>query len=143
MAPEAKKIELPHLITPRWAQKYPSLPYIIPFAVFFALLTVAPYLDFLGALEYPVRVIILTATLFLFSRQVIDLRVHAAVSSSALGVAVFVIWIAPDLLVPGWRDHWLFQNALTGQLQSSLAQDLRSNSIALFFAAFGPSYWCR
>jgi CAAX prenyl protease-like protein len=27
-------------------------------------------------------------------------------------VCVFAVWIAPDLLFPGWRSHWLFQNAL-------------------------------
>ena len=33
-----------------------------------------------------------------------------------LGVAVFLIWVGPDLLFPTYRQHWLFQNALLGQL---------------------------
>jgi CAAX prenyl protease-like protein len=51
---------------------------------------------------------------------VVDLRVVRPLSSIALGLAVFGLWVAPDLLIPGWRQHWLFQNAITGELHVSL-----------------------
>jgi CAAX prenyl protease-like protein len=43
------------------------------------------------------------------------------------------LWIAPDILVPDYRQHWLFQNAITGKLSSSFATEHRGNSIALVF----------
>jgi hypothetical protein len=43
------------------------------------------------------------------------------VASIALGVVVFAIWIAPDALVPGWRENPIFQNTITGHIQASIA----------------------
>jgi CAAX prenyl protease-like protein len=30
------------------------------------------------------------------------------------------MWIAPDLLVPTWRSHWIFQNDVVGKLKTSI-----------------------
>jgi CAAX prenyl protease-like protein len=111
--------------------RYPSLPYVFPFACFLCLLALSPYVAFLGRWEFPLRVGILTVVLFVFSRHVIDLRVAHFWSSLALGVAVFAIWIAPDLLIPGYRTHWLFQNSVTGKIHSSIPVDLTSDKLVL------------
>lgn len=108
-----------------------SSAYVVPFAVFLVLLGTAQYLAFLGVWEYVLRPIILTATLFVFSRKVIDFRVRQILPTVALGIAVFVIWIMPDLLFPNYRSHFLFQNALTGTLTSSLAGNQRVDSAVL------------
>jgi CAAX prenyl protease-like protein len=50
-----------------------------------------------------------------------------------LGVAVFAMWVAPDLLFPSYRQHWLFQNSLTGKAQGSLAAGLRHDPFVLTF----------
>jgi CAAX prenyl protease-like protein len=84
-------------------------------------------------MEYPVRVGVLCAVLWIFSRDVIDLRVKRWLATIALGIAVFAVWVAPDLLIPGYRHHWLFENALTGSLRSSLPTDLRDNLFVLVF----------
>jgi len=110
-----------------------AVPYVLPFAAFFVLMIAAPYLAFLGVWEYPLRVVLLSAILFVFSRQVIDLRTHSLAASVALGAAVFVLWIAPDILFPAYRNHWLFQNTITGTLTSSLASEHRTDWIALLF----------
>jgi uncharacterized protein len=94
--------------------KNPSLPYVLPFAVFLALLSLESRIPISPAFEYPMRVVILSAVLYFFSRPVIDLRVTSWLGSCALGIAVFAIWIAPETLFPGWRTHWLFNNAITG-----------------------------
>mgnify|MGYP000041235517 CR=1 FL=1 len=111
-----------------------SLPYVLPFAVFIGLLALRPRLP-LGAAEYPVWLIVLSAALF-YSRKVISLRCARPLSSVLLGVAVFAIWVAPDLLWPSYRSHWLFQNVLFGSLQSSLPEDMRGAPwiLALRFA---------
>lgn len=64
--------------------------------------------------EYPARVVILTVLLWVFSRHVIDLRVKQVFGSIVMGVVVFAVWVAPDLLIPGYRQHWLFQNSIVG-----------------------------
>jgi CAAX prenyl protease-like protein len=110
-----------------------SLPYVVPFGVFIGLLAVSPYLDFVGTWEYPLRVAILAAVLAVFSRSVLDFRTRSFVMSVLLGVAVFALWIAPDTLIPGYRNHWLFQNAITGSLSSSLADQHRSDPLVLIF----------
>lgn len=115
------------------AAKQSSLPYVLPFAVFIAFLAVDEYLAWLGRWEFPLRVAILTAVLFFYSRGVITFRVRAPLGSLALGIAVFVIWIGPDLLFPAWRSHWLFQNSITGGITSSISGNLLSDWLVLTF----------
>ena len=114
-------------------ERYPSLPWVLPFALFMALLALQDSLLAHGRWEYPARVGILAAALWFFSRHVISLRTVNAPASVAVGLAVFALWIAPDLLIPGYRQHWLFQNAVTGQLQSSIDPELVSDPMVLFF----------
>lgn len=51
--------------------------------------------------------------------------------SATLGLLVFLIWIGPDLLFPGYRNHWLFNNALVGSATTSLGAAARSSPIVL------------
>ncbi|HYI93442.1 MAG TPA: CAAX prenyl protease-related protein [Bryobacteraceae bacterium] len=122
--------------SPRWASVHPALPYVLPFAVFFGLLLSADYLHpILGAWESPFRVTVLALVLWIFSRDVIDLRIRRVLGSLLMGIAVFAIWIGPDLLIPGYRQHWLFQNQLMGTLKSSIPEDIRQNAMVLIFRA--------
>ncbi|MCL5744856.1 MAG: hypothetical protein M1541_13180, partial [Acidobacteria bacterium] len=83
-----------------------SVPFVAPFAVLIILLAA-------GA-SYPVRTIAAALALAAFSRSVIRLRPSRTWASIFLGVAVFAVWIGPDLLWPGYRESWLFRNRLTG-----------------------------
>lgn len=51
--------------------------------------------------------------------------------STLVGVAVFLLWIAPDVLVPGWRSHWIFQNSIMGELKTSLPSDALTDNLSL------------
>lgn len=120
--------------SPRWARVHPALPYVLPFAVFLLLLLTSDSLHaILGQWESPLRVAILSVVLWIFSRDVIDLRVRQLVPTLLIGVAVFALWIAPDLLFPGYRNHWLFQNSITGAVKTSIPADLLDNSMVLTF----------
>lgn len=125
------------MIAPQTAASAPaessSVPYVLPFAAFCVFLLVAPYLTFLGVWEYPIRVVALIVIVLVFSRNVIDLRTQSLISSIVLGVAVFVLWIAPDTLFASYRDHWLFTNPVTGGLSISIASEHRRDWIALIF----------
>ena len=100
--------------------RYLALAYVAPFAIFLLLLAVGQYLPPGPQFWYPVRVLAASAALILVSRHVLDFRVSRAVGSVLLGTAVFVIWVAPDLIWPGYRSHWLFQNSLTGVAPGSI-----------------------
>lgn len=109
----------------------PSVPYVAPFAVFLIFLALQRSVPLAPAVEGPVRVGLLALVLYVFSRQVIDLHATALLASTLLGIGVFAIWIVPDLLFPAYRQSWLFQNALTGQLSTSLTIPDRIDPIVL------------
>lgn len=109
-----------------------ALPYVVPFAVFYGFLALQKLISAPPEIELPVRVILLTAVLLFFSRSVLNFRSSSPIFSTALGVLIFVIWIAPDYFFPAYRSSWLFQNAFTGQVQTSLPADSLSNPIVLW-----------
>ena len=108
-----------------------SLPYIAPFAVFIgflALHSMAP----LPELTDQIARLAVTGTVLIFvSRPVLDFRVKHMAPTLAIGIAAFLIWIAPDLIWPGYRHFWLFTNSITGSVQSSLSAAARSDSLIL------------
>lgn len=113
---------------------HPAIPYVVPMAAFMLLLVAGEHLG-LGPWEYPLRVVLLTAVLLVFSRRVIDLRVSHWIGSTLVGAGVFAIWIAPDVLWPGYRDSWIFQNALTGTVTSSVPPEYRDMQSVLWSRA--------
>jgi len=108
-----------------------SLPWVGPFAVFVALLAVAPTLGPASRLTLAAWVLIVAAAIFLFSRNVLEFRPSRPWASIGFGIAIFAVWVAPDLLFPGWRSSFLFQNSLTGKLASSLGADVLADPLAL------------
>jgi CAAX prenyl protease-like protein len=93
-----------------------TVAYVLPFAVFLGFLALQKYVPLPGNIEFIVRDVLLAAVLFGFSRHVIQLRPSRPLETVILGVAVFIIWVAPDLLFPTYRQHWLFQNSILGQI---------------------------
>ncbi len=107
-------------------------PYVAPFVVFVLFLAAGDFLG-LGEWEHPFRCAVLAFTLWFFSRGVIDLRPRYALWSIALGVAVFLVWVGPDVLFPGYRTHWLFSNSLLGKPASSLPAGFELSPMVLIF----------
>jgi CAAX prenyl protease-like protein len=106
-----------------------ALPYVFPFAVFLFLLALRPHVP-LGAAEYPAWTVIIALSL-LVSRRVLSFRLQKPVGSVVVGIAVFGIWIAPELIWPGSHSHWLFQNALLGEWRSSFPEPFRNQTAIL------------
>lgn len=101
--------------------EYPSLPWVAPFAVFMMLLAIGPSLPIPQPWESLLRVGVLVAVLLTVSRDVLrPLRVRHAWPSVVLGLAVCAMWVAPDQLFAGWREHWLFQNSITGKVTTTI-----------------------
>jgi hypothetical protein len=119
--------------------KHPAIPYILPFAVFLGFLGIRSILPFGAGWEYPLRVTVVAAVLLAVSRPVIRLKPERAMQSVGLGLAVFAIWIAPDLLWPAYRGHWLFQNPLIGSARSSLPDTVVKDLLFLAFRIAGTA----
>jgi uncharacterized protein len=82
------------------------------------------------------RVVVMSAVLWFVARHVIDLRVRHVAATLGIGVAVFLVWIAPDLLIPGYRHFWLFDNVLTGKAATSLSKSSTLNAPVLALRMF-------
>jgi CAAX prenyl protease-like protein len=112
---------------------HPNVPYIAPFLTFIAMLAIQKNLAFLGDWEYAVRVVIVGASIWFFSRRVLDFKVRYWAGSLGIGIAAFLLWIAPDTLFPGWRQHWLFTNSIMGEVRVSLSAEQLSSPLLLLF----------
>lgn len=82
------------------------------------------------------RVVVMLAVLWFVARPVIDLRARHVAATLGIGVAVFVVWVAPDLLIPGYRHFWLFDNAITGKAATSLSKSSTLNGPVLALRMF-------
>lgn len=105
----------------------PSIRWIAPFAVFMLLLGLLPQLHLAPIWPLLLRLSLPLAVFLVISRDTIEWKFKSPLASVMLGAAVFAAWVAPDLLIHGWRNHWLFQNAITGKLESSLAPAVLSD----------------
>ena len=85
------------------------------------LLALAPVWPFSGVADQLARIAIVGAVLLAVSRPVIDLRVQRWAATLCMGGLIFVVWIAPDLVFPGYRRLWPFDNAIVGSAHSSLS----------------------
>ena len=112
-------------------KRFPSVPYIAPFAVFVVLLSLHGVLPVPDLALQILQIAIPSLTLLLFSRGAVDSRLRSPWASIAVGVAVFAVWIAPDLLFPGYHRYWLFDNPLFGAGKRALSEPARSSPVIL------------
>jgi CAAX prenyl protease-like protein len=103
-----------------------TIGYIAPFLAFVGMLAVERVIPLPPAWLYSIRVFVVLALIVAFSRPYLSFRPGYPWASLAIGVAVFGIWVAPDVLF-GYRHHWLFENPLTGSAASSLPPWLKGN----------------
>ncbi len=97
-----------------------TIAWVGPFAVFMLWLAVDKWLPLANPAKEIIRDLVLVASIVAFSRHLLPRHAVHWIGSIALGVGVFLLWIAPDALIPGWREHWLFQNGITGRLKTSI-----------------------
>ena len=102
--------------------------YVAPFLAFVVILAVEHLIPASAPWLYAVRFLIVAGLLLTVSRPYLALRPSAPLASSVIGIAVFLIWVGPDVLF-GYRHHWLFDNLITGSASSSLAPALKNNLV--------------
>src|SRR5262249_18242271 len=109
--------------------KHAAVPYIAPFVAFMGFIALAHWLPVSPSLLYPIRVAVVCAVIVVCSRHLVSFRAGNWAGSITLGIAVFVLWITPDVLWPGYRSHWLFANLLVGSARSSLPPDVKTDLV--------------
>jgi uncharacterized protein len=109
----------------------PSVAYIAPFLIYVAMigLPLAPQILF------PVRSVLVLAAILVLSRPYLSLRPSHTLASIGVGIAVFIIWVAPDKLF-AYRHFWLFDNSFLGHPASSLAPAIQQDSFFLVVRVF-------
>ena len=124
--------------------KNSTTAYIGPFLVFIAFLALGKYLPVPPDVEQIIRFAVVAAAIWYFSRHLVSLKMVSPLGTIAIGVGVFLLWIGPDALFPGYRTHWLFQNSITGKLESTMPPGLLSNPFQLILRtarAAGGATW--
>jgi uncharacterized protein len=105
------------------------LGYIAPFAVLLLLIAL-PKSQVFTYWEWPVQVLIVGTVCFLTWPSGALLRLHRPLATVIVGIAVFVLWIAPEAINPHYREGVLFSNSILGHVGSSLLPEaLRSKSV--------------
>jgi len=110
--------------------RHPAIPYVVPFLALLVTVAAGRSLP-MGVAGQAVRFGAVAIVLWIVSRHVIPLRPSRWLASSLVGAGVFLVWIGPDLLAPGWRQHWVLQNPIFGYTQPLIPEGLRDNLAAL------------
>lgn len=100
--------------------------YIAPFVAFVGIMALERLVPLPSQWLYLARFLIVAALIGALSWPYLSFRPSYPLASVAVGVAVFIIWVAPDVLF-GYRHFWLFENALTGAAATTLPPSLKSN----------------
>jgi len=108
-----------------------SFQYVAPFATFLLLLAIGGKVPLDNAWGSPIRVMVLAIVCIACWPRHLTLRPAQPLASIVIGALVFLLWIAPDRLFPGYRDSPLFSNSIVGHLHSSLSPDVLHDSWTL------------
>src|SRR4051812_21523725 len=98
-----------------------TIAWVGPFAVFILWLAVDKYIPLANPVKEIARDLIILASIIFFSRRIVaSLTAPNWVMSILIGLGVCALWVAPDLLIPGWRENQIFQNSITGKISQSI-----------------------
>jgi hypothetical protein len=115
-----------------------TIAYTAPFLAFVGIMAIERLIPLPPQWLYTVRFLIVTSLIGVLSWPYLSFRPSAPWASIAVGVAVFVIWVAPDLLF-GYRHHWLFDNSITGSATSSMAPHVKVNIGFILLRSFSSA----
>ena len=88
--------------------------------------------------SYPLRFSVVVLLLLLLARPYLAFRPSFPLATVAMGTAVFLIWIAPDVLFgPAYRHFWLFDNPLAGTPEGGIPPALRRDPLFLAIRTAG------
>jgi CAAX prenyl protease-like protein len=103
-----------------------TLGYIAPFLAFVGIMAVERVIPLPPAWLYAIRFFVVLILICVLSRPYLSPRASYPAASIGIGIAVFIVWVAPDVLF-GYRHHWLFENSLIPSATSTLPPWLKGN----------------
>jgi CAAX prenyl protease-like protein len=106
---------------------HPAIPYTLPFLLFLGLLVAQQAVTVPVWLRFAVPI----AAILAVSIDPLRGRPSKPVASVILGIGVFILWIAPDLIWPAWRHLPIFDNSLTGHLAVTTPPAYRTDAVFL------------
>ena len=109
-----------------------AVPYVAPFVIFLALIGLSHLWPMPALADEIFRLAAMLAVLFLAARPVLHFQIENWGVSVLVGMAIFVLWIVPDLLFPQYRSFFLFDNSVVGTARSSLSEAARHDVPVLF-----------
>jgi CAAX protease family protein len=115
-----------------WLDEYPSARYVAPFLAFIAFLAISPKLGLDARWDAPLRVIVMAVVCYVCWPRELSLRPVKPLWSIGVGCIVFLLWIAPDVLIPGYRSNFLFSNN-AWHVQASLRPSELQSTWVLFW----------
>ena len=116
---------------PQTGLRTAAVYYILPFAVFMALLALRPYTNLAPRVEFLLRAVLVGGAILFVAPKTTGWRINYFWSGIALGIAVFLVWIGPDALIPGWRQSVIFQNAITGKVSSTINSAAHTDAVLI------------
>jgi CAAX prenyl protease-like protein len=110
-------------------RRHAAVPYIFPFLIFIGLLALQQVIPFPAWLRFAVSM----AAILAVSLPALRGAPSRPLLSVAIGIAVFAIWIAPDLISPAWHHSIVFDNAIVGHPAGNTPPASKNDPIFLFF----------
>jgi CAAX prenyl protease-like protein len=110
-------------------RRHPAVPWILPFLIFIGLLALQQ------AVSVPVwlRFFVSVAAILAVSRVPLRGGPSKPLLSILVGIAVFVIWVAPDVVAPSWHHFILFDNSIVGHPAGNTPPASKNDPLFLFF----------
>jgi CAAX protease family protein len=122
----------------RFQHVNPNVGYAAPFVLYVGLMAVERAVNLPLGSFYPIRLLLVAATLLLVSRPYLSLRPQMPWASLAIGTLVFLIWIGPDVVFgPNYRHHRVFENSLTGAATGSVTGSLQVSALFIMIRILG------
>jgi CAAX prenyl protease-like protein len=110
-------------------RRHPAIPYILPFVVFIALLALQALITIPEWLRFAASM----GTIVAVSRVPLRGGLSRPLLSILVGIGVFVIWVAPDLIAPWWHHLFLFDNPVMGHPAANTPPAAKSDPVFLSF----------
>jgi uncharacterized protein len=114
-------------------QRNPSVAYTAPFLSFLVCLFVFPRLPLSPAFGAALWFVLMGAVCLVCFPREVPLHPQYWLFSTLIGIAAFGIWIAPDALIPGYRQTILFSNRIAGHVQTALSGKAFEDPAFLFW----------
>jgi len=110
-------------------RRHPAIPYVLPFAVFIGMLALQQLVPIPAWVRFAVSIVAILGV------SLVPLRGGPSrpLGSILIGIAVFVVWVAPDVVAPWWRHLFLFDNAITGHPAGNTPPASQHDPVFLIF----------